>query len=322
MNTTSAPPKMSLLHIWFLAIRPKTLPAAASAVIAACALALHDGVFRSGPALAALCTALLLQIGCNLANDVFDFERGVDTAERKGPLRVTQAGLLSPGQVRAGMWLCFLAAGLLWCYLAWVSHWIMLVLGLLAILAALAYTGGPRPFGELGLGDPMAFLFFGPAAVAGTYFVQAGHVGAAAWWMSVPVGLLVMAILVVNNLRDIGTDAEAGRRTLAVRFGPTAARLEYLWCLILAYALPPFFIAAGLLPWTALLCWGSLFVAWPTWKLVRDQDGPILNRALAGTGLILLSYSLLFACGLWLAKPVQDLCAGLRLFFALLWRCL
>lgn len=291
----------SRLHIWWLAIRPKTLPAALSAVIVACALTGHDGVFRLGPALAAMLVALLLQIGSNFANDVFDFERGVDTAERKGPLRVTQAGLLTPDAVKRGMKLVFSAALALWCYLAWTSSWLMLLPGVVAILAALAYTGGPYPFGEHGLGDPVAFLFFGPVAVAGTYYVQALHISASAWWMSIPVGLLITAILVVNNLRDRVTDAAAGRKTLAVRFGAAWARREYLACLAGAYALLPFLILSGLLPWTAMLSWASLVLAWPTWRVVRDNEGTVLNEALAGTGRVGLAYSLCFAAGLMLA---------------------
>lgn len=301
MNTATSS-KMPRFHIWWLAIRPKTLPAAVSAVIVACALALYDGVFRPGPALAALLVALLLQIGCNLANDVFDFERGADTEARQGPLRVTQAGLISPAGMRRAMLAVFAAAALLWLYLSWASSWLFLVVGLLAVLAALAYTGGPWPFGYHGLGDPMAFLFFGPVAVAGAYFVQAGEVAAAVWCMSVPMGLIITAILVVNNLRDIETDRVAGKRTLAVRFGPTAARREYLCCLIVAYAIPPCLTAAGLLPWQSLLCWASLAIAWPTWRTVRDHSGPILNEALAGTGKIALAYSVLFALGLWLGQ--------------------
>lgn len=293
---------LSLRQVWWLAIRPKTLPAALSSVIVACALTWYGGVFRLGPALAAMAVALLLQIGSNLANDVFDYERGVDTEERKGPVRVTQAGLLTPGQVRLGMKLVFFAAFILWLYLAWASSWHMILVGLLAILAAIAYTGGPFPFGAYGLGDPFAFLFFGPVAVMGTYFVQALHISAAAWWMSVAMGLIITAILVVNNLRDIPTDSAAGRKTLAVRFGPTWARREYFCCLIIAYALVPVLIWAHVLPLAALLSWGSLAVAWPTWRLVEEQEGEILNIALAGTGKIALSYSLLFAVGMVLAK--------------------
>lgn len=295
------PAALPVWQVWWLAIRPKTLPAALSSVLVACALTWYDGVFRPGTALAALGVALLLQIGSNLANDVFDYERGVDTEERKGPMRVTQAGLLTPTQVRLGMQRVFLAAFTLWLYLAWVSSWHMIWLGLLAILAAITYTGGPFPFGQYGLGDPFAFFFFGPVAVMGTYFVQALRISAAAWWMSVAIGLIITAILVVNNLRDIPTDSAAGRKTLAVRFGPTWARREYLLCLFTAYALVPALVWTHLLPWPALLSWGSLVVAWPVWRLVEKQEGEILNTALAGTGKIALSYSVLFAVGMVLA---------------------
>ena len=304
MNTLdrSANNTLSIWQVWWLAIRPKTLPAALSSVIVACTLTWHDGVFRPGPALAAMAVALLLQIGSNLANDVFDYERGVDTEERKGPLRVTQAGLLAPAQVKLGMKFVFLAALFVWLYLAWASSWHMLWVGLLAILAALSYTGGPFPFGAYGFGDPFAFLFFGPVAVAGTYFVQALQISAAAWWMSLPIGLIITSILVVNNLRDIATDSAAGRKTLAVRFGATWARREYLGCLLLAYVLVPLLIWSGILPLAAMLSWGSLLVAWPTWRIVRQEDGEILNLALAGTGKIALAYSLLFAMGMVLTR--------------------
>jgi 1,4-dihydroxy-2-naphthoate polyprenyltransferase len=289
-------------QVWLLAARPKTLPAAASGVITATALAWHDGYFRLGPALAALGVALLLQVGSNLANDVFDFERGADTAARQGPLRVTQARLLTPAQVKIGMGAVFAAAAVLGLYLASVSSWNVLWLGLAAIVSAIAYTGGPFPLGYYGLGDVFVFVFFGLAAVAGTYYVQARAVSAAAWWMSVPIGLIVAAILVVNNLRDIVTDREAGKQTLAVRLGVQGARLEYLLCLAVAYLLLPVLIWRGLVPVTALLAWGSLWVAWPVVQIVLKQQGKPLNAALAGTGQIALTYSLLFLAGVLLGR--------------------
>lgn len=291
----------SLWYIWWLALRPKTLPAAVSGVIVSASLAWYDGQFRCKPALAAIVMALLLQIGSNFANDVFDFERGLDTNERKGPMRVTQAGLLTPWQVKMGMAVVFAGAFLLWVYLAWVSSWWFLLLGVLAVIAAITYTGGPFPFGNYGLGDLMAFLFFGPVAVGGAYYVQARFVSPGAWAMSVAIGLLIAAILVVNNLRDIETDAIAGRRTLAVRWGKEGARREYLLCLLSAYLLVPISILFGWLPAASLLSWGSLAVAWPVWQLVNHQEGTILNKALAGTGMIVLTYSVLLSLGLALS---------------------
>jgi len=292
---------LSRWQIWLLAARPKTLPAAASGVITGTALAWHDGHFRLGPALAALGVALLLQIGSNLANDVFDFERGADTTDRQGPMRVTQARLLTPTQVKIGMGAVFAAAALLGLYLASVSSWNVIWLGVAAILSAVAYTGGPFPLGYYGLGDLFVFVFFGLAAVAGTYYVQAGSVSVAAWWMSVPIGLIVTAILIVNNLRDIATDRAAGKKTTAVRLGVKGARVEYVLCLAMAYLVLPVLIWRGVLPLWALLAWGSLWVAWGALQVVLRQEGRALNAALAGTGQIALTYSLLFFAGLLFA---------------------
>jgi len=288
-------------QIWWLAIRPRTLPAAAAGVVAGCALALHDHVFRPLPALAALLVALLLQIGSNLANDVFDYERGADSARSAGPLRVTQSGLLSPAQVKAGMLCVFALAGLIGLYLAFEAGWIVLLIGLAAIFSAIAYTGGPFPLGYYGLGDLFVFLFFGLACVAGTYFVQAGQVSPAAWGMSLPVGLMVVGILVVNNLRDLPTDRQAGKHTLAVLLGGPFARGEYLACLLVAFLCLPVFCAFGLLPWWTMLSWVALPLAIKAIRVVFTQTGQALNAALAGTGQLALAFSLLFLLGMLLA---------------------
>lgn len=286
---------------WKLAIRPRTLPAAASGVIMGSALAWYDGYFRLDAALACLCTALLLQIGSNLANDVFDFERGTDTEERAGPVRVTQAGLLTPSQVKLGMLVVFGLAALLGLYLAWLGGWPIVILGLAAILSAVAYTGGPFPLGYYGLGDLFVFLFFGLAAVAGTYYVQAGSVSAATWWMSIPPGLIITAILVVNNLRDRENDRKAGKRTLAVILGERATRAEYLVCMIAAYLTIPAAAWIGVIPWYGLMTWLSLPLAIRTLRVVFTQTGRPLNAALAGTGQVALWFSILFWIGLLLS---------------------
>jgi 1,4-dihydroxy-2-naphthoate octaprenyltransferase len=292
----------SRFQIWMLASRPKTLPAAAAGVITGIALALHDGYFRIGPALAALLVALLLQIGSNLANDVYDYERGADAGERHGPTRVTQAQLLTPKQVKAGMWVVFGLAALLGLYLAFVAGWIVILIGLAAILSAIAYTGGPFPLGYYGLGDLFVFIFFGIAAVAGTYFVQAGTVSAEAWWMSLPIGWLIVDILVVNNLRDINVDRAAGKHTLAVRFGEHGSRIQYIVLLALSYLILPALVLFEILPWSSLLAWLSLPLGWRTWQIVREQAGRPLNAALAGTGQTTLVYSLLFFVGMLLTS--------------------
>jgi 1,4-dihydroxy-2-naphthoate octaprenyltransferase len=289
------------LQTWWLAIRPRTLPAAAAGVVAGSALALHDRAFRPLPALAALLVALLLQIGSNLANDVFDYERGADSARSHGPVRVTQSGLLTPGQVKAGMGSVFALAGLIGLYLAFEAGWVVILIGLAAILSAIAYTGGPFPLGYYGLGDLFVFLFFGLACVAGTYFVQAGKVSPAAWWMSLPVGLIIVGILVVNNLRDIETDRLAGKHTLAVRLGERFTKGEYLSCLLVAFLCLPVLSAFGVLPWWSLLAWVTLPLAWKVTRLVFTQKGKALNAALAGTSQLALAFSVLFLVGQLLA---------------------
>lgn len=283
---------------WGLAIRPQTLPAAAAGVIMGSALAWRDGFFRLDAALACLFAALLLQIGSNLANDVFDFERGTDTPERLGPTRVTQAGLLTPAQVKFGMLVVFGLAALLGLYLAWLGGWPIIIIGVAAIISAIAYTGGPFPLGYYGLGDFFVFIFFGLASVAGTYYVQAGFVSVAAWWMTIPPGLIITAILVVNNLRDLENDRKAGKHTLAVILGERNTRAQYLLCMTLAYLTLPFAAWIGILPWMSLAAWVSLPIAFRATRVVLTQKGRPLNVALAGTGQAALAFSLLFWVGL------------------------
>lgn len=294
-------PKAIDLGVWGLAIRPRTLPAAAAGVVMGCALAWQDGIFQWSAALACLLAALLLQIGSNLANDVFDYERGTDTPDRLGPTRVTQTGMLTPAQVKLGMGIAFGLAALLGLYLAWLGGWPVIVIGLASILAAIAYTGGPFPLGYHGLGDVFVFIFFGVASVAGTYYVQAGSVSPTAWWMSIPPGLIITAILVVNNLRDLETDRRGGKHTLAVRIGEKNTRLEYLLCMLIAYLLIPLLAWPGMVPWMSMLTWLSIPLAAKSTYVVYTQRGRPLNAALAGTGQTALLYSLLFWAGCLLA---------------------
>lgn len=293
---------MSSFRIWMLAARPKTLPAAASGVITGTALALLDGHFRFFPAMAALLVALLLQIGSNLANDVYDYERGADSGERLGPLRVTQAGLLTPEQVKTGMWVVFGLSVLLGFYLFFVAGWVVLLIGIAAIISAIAYTGGPFPLGYYGLGDLFVFIFFGVAAVSGTYFVQARSFGAGALWMSLPIGWLIVAILVVNNLRDIDADRVAGKHTMAVRLGERWTRIEYIFLLGGSYLILPVLVSIRVLPMMSLLAWLSIPIGLRNWQIVRKQTGSSLNAALAGTGQVTLVYSVLFFVGMLLSR--------------------
>ena len=223
---------------WILAARPKTLPAALSPVVVGTALAFADGALAWLPALAAALGALLLQILSNFANDYSDFFRGADTPDRLGPTRVTSAGLIPPAAMRNAIIAVIGVSALVGLYLVWVGGWPILLIGVTGIVAALAYTGGPFPFGYYGLGELFVFLFFGVAAVCGTYYVQALTLTPAVVTASFAVGALVTAILVVNNYRDIDTDRRAGKRTMAVRLGRRGAQIEYAALLALAFVLP------------------------------------------------------------------------------------
>jgi 1,4-dihydroxy-2-naphthoate polyprenyltransferase len=291
----------STFHRWWLAIRPKTLPAAGAGVIMGTVLAWSDGGFSLGPALAALGVALLLQVASNLANDVYDAERGADTAERLGPVRVTQSGLLSRGQVKRGMMVVLALALAIGTYLVFVRGPLVLVIGVAAVVAALAYTGGPYPLGYHGLGEVFVFLFFGLTAVVGTYWVQSGATSLLAWLMAIAIGAPVTAIIVVNNLRDIVQDRLADKRTVAVRIGVRATRYEYLALMALPYALLTIAVIDRALPPATLLAWSSLPLAARATRRVFLQTGRQLNAALAETGQTGLLYAALFAVGVLLA---------------------
>jgi 1,4-dihydroxy-2-naphthoate polyprenyltransferase len=286
---------------WLLAARPATLSAAVVPVAVGTACAAAAAGFRPGPALAALLGAIFIQIGTNFANDVFDYEQGADTAERLGPTRATQAGLLTPRAMRVGMIAAFGLAALAGVYLIWVAGWPVLAIGVASVLSGIAYTGGPYPLGYHGLGDVFVMIFFGFVAVCGTAFVQLGQVPALAWWAAVPVGSLATAILVVNNVRDRVTDAKAGKRTLAVRLGRGGGIAEYVLLIAAAYATPVVLFALGLAGWSVLLPVLTLPLALAQIRvLVAGTEGPRLNLCLKRTAQILLGFGLLFAIGLTL----------------------
>ncbi len=244
---------MSRLGAWVLAARPRTLAAAAAPVVAGSGIAVAGGVFVRGPALGALAGGLLIQVAANLGNDYYDFVKGGDTEERIGPVRATQAGLLAPESVRRGMIAAMATATAVGVYLAAVAGWPVVVVGAVSLACAVAYTGGPYPLAYHGLGDVFVFVFFGPVAVAGTYYVQGLSVSAEALWAGVGLGAFSTAILVANNLRDRETDAAVGKRTLAVRWGDGGAAAEYVACLGLAAAVPVAGWAwAGWSAWTLL----------------------------------------------------------------------
>jgi len=292
------------LRAWLLAARPATLTAALVPVAVGTACAYAEGGFRSGPALAALAGALLLQIGANFANDVFDYEKGADTAQRLGPTRAVQAGLLQARSLRIGMLVVFVLALAVGAYLAAVAGAVIIALGLAAIASAIAYTGGPYPLGYHGLGDLFVMVFFGFVAVCGTAFVQLGRVPSIAWWAAVPVGALATAILVVNNVRDRDTDARAGKRTLAVRLGRRGAIAEYVLLLAAAYLVPPLLAASDRLGHWVLLPEATLPLGLRLAVRLPREQGAALNATLVQTAKLLLFFGLALAAGIALgARP-------------------
>lgn len=288
------------LQRWQLASRPKTLPAAIAPVLLGWAIAYDLGAFSLLPALLALLIAVLLQIGANLVNDVSDFQKGADAGDRLGPLRVTQAGLLAPRQVWTGVAVVFGLAALAGIYLVLLGGWPLLILGAAAMAAALFYSVGRNSFAATGSGDLFAFLFFGLGAVCGTVYLLAGRVPLSAWLAALPVGALVTAILVVNNIRDIASDRRAGRRNIPARFGRRAGEIEYAVLLSMAYLSPPLVWLGGETPWV-LLAWLSLPLALRLYRAVRTEPiGRGFNRLLAQTARLTLLFSLLLALGVLL----------------------
>ncbi len=299
MNTSvsETPPAW---RVWLLAIRPKTLPAAAAPVIAGVGLAIAHGQWHARVAVATLVAALLLQIGVNLANDAQDFQRGADDAHaRLGPPRVTSLGWRTPRQVLTAAALAFALALVVGLYLVAVGGWPILAIGVSAIVAAWAYSGGPYPIAYHGLGEVFVLLYFGLLAVGGTYYLQTGTWHPGAWVLGGALGCLNTAILVVNNYRDLEHDRRAGKRTLAVRLGPARTRGEYALCLLAPYVLALGAVGAGLWPRGGLAVLLTLPWAWRAWQRFRSARGRALNPVLAQTGRLALLYALAFALGAW-----------------------
>jgi 1,4-dihydroxy-2-naphthoate octaprenyltransferase len=282
---------------WVVAARPATLPVAVAPVLVGTAVALSIGSVRWSAVVAALAGALLIQIGTNFANDVFDHEKGADDERRLGPTRAVQAGLLSPRSVRIGIGAAFACALLVGAYLAWIAGPIVIAIGIASIASGLAYTAGPYPLGYHGLGDAFVFGFFGLVAVAGTTFVAIGSVPPAAWLAAVPVGALATAVLVVNNVRDFETDVGAGKRTLVVRFGRRFGVIEYASLLAAAFIVPPAMTLLHVAPLSVLLALAPLPWAILLARRLAHGQGAALNPVLASTAKLLLSTSGLLALG-------------------------
>ncbi len=286
------------MRLWLMAARPRTLPAAIAPVLVgtAAAVEVSDDI-RWGAFIAALIGSVFIQIGTNLANDYSDAKRGADTVDRLGPVRVTASGLVTPQRVLVATWVAFGVAVAAGVYLTAVAGPVILIVGVLSILAGVLYTGGPRPYGYEGLGELFVFLFFGLVAVNGSYYVQLERLDWLPFALSVPIGFLTTAILVVNNVRDIDTDRRVGKRTLAVRLGRQGARRLYVGLVVGAYALLPVALIVGDSELWPLVAFVTLPLA-PFGVVTSRTDGPSLNGALAATGRLLALFSLLVAAAL------------------------
>jgi 1,4-dihydroxy-2-naphthoate octaprenyltransferase len=289
------------IEAWLHALRVPTLSASIVPVLVGIALAWRHGVFRAGAAAAALIGAIAIQVGTNLANDLFDFQKGADTGARIGPPRVIAMGWLTGKEVRAGMIAAFTAATIAGIYLVSVAGWPVVLIGVVSIAAGIGYTAGPYALGYIGLGDIAVFFFFGLTAVIGTYYVQARTIHPEAILAAIPVGALATSILVVNNVRDLETDRAAGKRTLAVVLGRGGARAEYVALLFSSYAIPLGLWAQGLRSaWILLPLATVSLAARALQRVLEREDGPALNAALLDTARLHLLFGILFAAGIYL----------------------
>ena len=290
--------KFDKQKIWIEATRPKTLWASVAPVIIGTAMAYRDGMWEPVIAIMTMLSSVLIQIGTNFANDYFDFFKGADTKERIGPSRVTGSGLIKPESMRIAFFSAFLLSVILGLFLIIQGGWPILIIGTFSILFGILYTGGPFPLGYKGLGEIFVLIFFGPVAVGGTYYLQTLHINLTVILAGLSPGLISTALLTVNNLRDINTDKKAGKRTLAVRFGPIFARAEYIFSISLACIMPLLLLIVDPAHPYSLAAILVLILAGPPVKSVLFDDiSPELNKALASTGKILLFYSLVFSLG-------------------------
>lgn len=289
---------ISKFDAWIMATRPRTLPAALVPVLVGSSIAIHDGKFKPLAAIIALVCAILIQIGTNFVNDLYDFIYGTDKKDRVGPKRVVTAGLISITEMKLGILIVFGLSFLFGMYLVFLSGWEILLLGIISILAGIAYTAGPFPLAYNGLGDIASFLFFGLIGTVGTYYVQTNEVSAFAFWSSVPVGALITNILVVNNYRDREEDQSNGKNTLAVLLGETFARFQYIIFMLVSYSI--LFVVYYTYKnsvWVFL----PMLSAPLSIKLVKmlfTHRGSGLNKTLELTAKLSALYGLLFALGI------------------------
>lgn len=294
--STGEQPRASGLRLWLTAARPKTLWAAVSPVMLGSAIAVAHGVFHAPAAVAALLGAVLIQVGTNYSNDYHDFVKGADTSARKGPMRATQAGLVSPSSMRTAAAATFTAAVVVGLYLIWRGGLPILLIGIVSVASGIWYTAGKYSLAYLGLADVFVLVFFGPIAVAGTYFVQALTVTPAVIVAGVGPGALAVAILLVNNIRDVDEDREAGKRTLVVRLGRDAGIHLYGLMLLLAASIPAILVLASNVPLTVAIAASVPLLGWPIVNQLKgEHDARHLNPLLGKTSQVLFAYCLTFS---------------------------
>ncbi len=288
---------MATLTEWSAGARPRTLPNSIVPVVVGTGIAVGADAAVWWKALLAMVVSVALQVGVNYANDYSDGIRGTDTEERVGPTRLTATRLAPPRQVLTAAWASFAVAGVAGLVLVATSSWWLLAVGAAAIVAAWFYTGGSRPYGYRGLGELSVFAFFGVVAVVGTVFVQLGTVPWYAWVASVPVGLLSCSVLVVNNLRDLTTDAATGKVTLAVLLGETRTRMLYVGLLVVAFAVVVA-VAVMASPWALVVLVAAALAVRPARRVMGKQTGHDLILALGETGKLQLAFGVLLTAGL------------------------
>jgi 1,4-dihydroxy-2-naphthoate octaprenyltransferase len=289
---------ISKLQSWILASRPRTLPAAVVPVIVGSALAIYQGIFFPAYSIIALLCSILIQIGTNFTNDLYDHLKGSDTKERKGPLRVLASELISVNEMKGGIFIVFFAAFILGLYLVYSVGLIILWIGILSILAGLAYTAGPFPLAYNGLGDLFVFIFFGIVGTVGTYYLHVQQFTFLAFLISLPVGALITNILIVNNYRDIEEDKTAGKKTLAVILGKEFSRFEYVFFILLSFFVPFLLHFEYRFDLWIFLPYLTLPIAISLVKMLYALTGTQLNKTLELSAKFSALYGILLSIGI------------------------
>jgi len=288
----------SKLKIWATSTRPKTLLAAVAPVLIGSTMAFGDGDIDAVILSITFLAAVFIQIGTNFANDYYDFVKGADTEHRRGPVRATAAGLVTPSEMKWAFIVAFASAIVLGIPLVLRGGMPILLIGIASVICGVLYTAGPYPLGYLGLGELFVLLFFGPVAVGGTYYLQREDIAANVLVVGFAPGLLATAILVVNNLRDISTDREAGKRTLVVRFGYSFGVAEYIFCIVIACLISVYSCVSYGSHYLCMLSLLTLIAAWrPVKAICSNPTAEQFNKALAQTAMLLILFRFLFSVG-------------------------